>query len=182
MLNDDGIDKSLDDKKGTEGDRNGLFGNHTSEGNYRVDEFSVQKCVTHLLGKTVDPRNRLNLEVCLLIKAGAYVSNKRATTTEVQNGMMLDRYVNLVCQFDSDDFASSTLQEEMTLKLSNGKMEMKGDRLWRKFEDWRKEIRMKYTPKLPNNISSIPSGHQFRDVCAKLTLDCYKNKHVGNIQ
>ena len=49
-----------------------------------------------------------------------------------------------------------------------------GDQLWQKFEDWRKEMRTKYTPKMPCNISSIPSGHQLRDVYKKFALECYK--------
>jgi hypothetical protein len=44
--------------------------------------------------------------------------------------MILDRYVNLVCLFDSDEFASSTLQDEMTLKLYIGKKDITGDQLW----------------------------------------------------
>ena len=94
---------------------------------------------------------------------------------------MLDRYVNLVRLFDSDDFASSTLQDEMTLKLYNGKKDITDDQLWQKFEDWRKEMRTKYTPKLPNDISSIPSGHQLRDVYKKFLSDCYKVEHVSEV-
>ena len=93
----------------------------------------------------------------------------------------MDRYDNIVRQFDTDDFASATMQDEMTIKLYNGKKDITGDRLWRKFEDWRKEMRTKYTPKMPTNISSIPSGHQLRDVYKKFALECYKLEHVSTI-
>ena len=69
----------------------------------------------------------------------------------------------------------------MTIKLYNGKKDINGLGLWRKFEDWRKEIRTKYTPKLPTDISSIPSGHQLRDVYKKFALDCYKLEHVSTV-
>ena len=67
----------------------------------------------------------------------------------------------------------------MTIKLYNGKKDITGDQMWRKFEDWRKEIRTKYTPKLPADVSSIPSGHQLRDVYKKFALNCYKLEHVS---
>lgn len=82
--------------------------------------------------------------------------------------------MNLVRQFDIDDFSSLTFQEKMTLKLYTGKKDMTGDHLWWKFEEWRKGIRTKYTPKLPTNISSIPSCHQLRDVYKEFAIDSYK--------
>jgi hypothetical protein len=63
----------------------------------------------------------MNVEICLLIEAGTSVLNERSTTTEICNRMMMDRYVNLIRQFDTDDFASATMQDEMTIKLLMGK-------------------------------------------------------------
>jgi hypothetical protein len=177
----DDVDDLLDGNGKAGGQRMGLFSNHNGEGNYGVEEFPVQKHVIHFLGERIDARNRMNVEICILMEAGTPVSNERFTTTDIQNRMMLDRYVNLVRQFDSDNFASSTLQDEMTIKLYNGKKDITGDRLWQKFEDWRKELRTKYTPKMPSNISSIPSGHQLRDVYKEFALDCYKVEHVSKV-
>ncbi len=175
--NDD--DDSFDENEGAEGPTIGLFSNHTGEGDYEVQEFPVQKRVIHFLGERIDARNRMNVEICLLIEAGSSVLNERSTTTEIRNRMMQDRYVNLVCQFDADDFALATLRDEMTTKVYNGKKDITGDRLWRKVEDWSKEIRTKYTPMLPTDVSSIPSGHQLRDVYKKFALNCYKLEHVS---
>ena len=69
----------------------GLFSNHSREGDYGVEEFPVQKHIIHFLGERIDARNRMNVEICLLIKAGTSVSNKRSTTTEIRNRMMMDR-------------------------------------------------------------------------------------------
>jgi hypothetical protein len=91
LLDDDVIDDSLDENDGTEGARTRLFANHTGDGDCRVEEFVVQKHVMHFLGKRIDQRNRLNVEICLLIKAGTSDSNERSTTTEFRNRMMLDR-------------------------------------------------------------------------------------------
>jgi len=106
---DDNVDDSLDGNGDTEVHRTGLFSNHNGEGDYGVEEFPVKKRVIHFLGERIDARNRMNVEICILIEAGTSVSNERSTTTVIQHRMMLDRYVNLVRQFDSDDFASSTL-------------------------------------------------------------------------
>ena len=176
---DNNDDNSLDGNEGTEVQTIGLFSNHFGEGDYEVQEFPVQKHVMHFLGKRIDARNRMNVEICLLIEAGTSVLNERSTTTEICNRMMQDRYVNLVRQFDADDFSLATLRDEMTIKLFNGKKDITGDRLWWKFEDWRKEIRTKYTPKLPTDILTIPSGHQLRDVYKKFALNCYKLEHVS---
>ena len=89
--------------------------------------------------------------------------------------MMLDRYVNLVRMFSPDDFVSPTTQEDMAIRLFHGKRGgYNGEKLWRKFEEYRKEIRTKYTPKLLKDISSFPSGHSLRDIYKKFALECYK--------
>ena len=133
---DNNVEDSLDGN-GTDGQRMGLFSNHSGEGDYEVEEFSVHKRIIHFLGERIDARNRMNVEICILIEAGTSVVNERSTTSEIRNRMMQDRYVNLVRQFDADDFASATLQDEMTIKLYNGKKDINGLGLWQKFEDWR---------------------------------------------
>ncbi len=54
--------------------------------------------------------------------------------------MILVRCVNVVRQFDSDDFTSSTLEGEITLKLYNGKKDVIDNCLWQKVEECRKEM------------------------------------------
>ena len=77
------MDDLLDGNGGTEGQRMGLFSNHNGEGDYGVEEFPVQKRVIHFLGKRIDARNRMNVEICILIEAGTSVSNDRSTTTDI---------------------------------------------------------------------------------------------------
>ena len=115
------------------------------------------------------------VEACILIEAGTSVSNKRTTTATIRNQMMLDRYVNLVCMFSPDDFVSPTTQEDMSIRLFHGKKGgYNGEKLWRKFKEYRKEIRTRYTLKLPKEIPSFPSGHSLRDIYKKFALECYK--------
>ena len=57
------------------------------------------------------------------------------------------------------------------MKLFNAKKGITGARLWKKFENWRKEIRTLYTPKLPSDLSSIPSIQQLRDVYKKFIVN-----------
>jgi hypothetical protein len=59
----------------------------------------------------------------------------------------------------------------MAMKLSSAKKEMTGDHMWKKFEDWWKEIFMQYTSKLPTDFTSTPSGHQLRDIYNKFIVD-----------
>ena len=80
---DDNVDDSLDGNGDTEVHRTGLFSNHNGEGDYGVEEFPVKKRVIHFLGERIDARNRMNMEICILIKAGTSVSNERSSTTDI---------------------------------------------------------------------------------------------------
>jgi hypothetical protein len=122
-----------------------IFGDANGEGDYAIQDFSVQQRIMHFLRERIDNRkNRQNVEICLLVEAGSSVSDERATTTDVRNQMMLERYVNLVRSFQTDDFVSPSVQEEMAMKLFNAKKGITGAHLWKKFKDWRKEIRTLY--------------------------------------
>jgi hypothetical protein len=158
-----------------------FFGTASGEGDYVIEEFSVQQRVMHFLRERIDNRrNRQNVETCLLVEAGSSVSDERATTSDVRNQMMLERYMNLVRTFQTDDFVSPSVQDEMAMKLFNAKKGITGAHLWKKFEDWRKEIRTLYTPKLPSDLSSIPSGQQLKDVYKKFVLDHYHEENVSS--
>ena len=92
--------------------------------------------------------------------------------------MMFTRYVNIVRSFEVENFVDPAIQEDMALRLYNAKKEMTGQHLWEKFISWRKEIRTMYMPKLPNNLSSIPSGQQLRDIYKKFVVDRFKEENV----
>ena len=164
----DGHHESEDDNDDEEDDdMPGLFGTHNGDGDYTASQFSVQQCNMHFVGERIDQqKNRVNVEICLLIEASTAVTNERAVTSEVQNQMMLDMYRNLVRMFSQDDFVSPSIQDNMYIKLFNGKSKHgdTGDKLWRKFEDWRENVRTEYMPKLPKEIADYPSGHSLRDV------------------
>jgi hypothetical protein len=97
--------------------------------------------------------------------------------------MMLDKYRNLVRLFSQDEFLSPSIQDNMCIKLFNGKSPHgdTGDKLWRKFKDWRKKIRTEYMPKLPKEIADYPSGHSLRDVYKKFTVECYNAEHGASL-
>ena len=116
------------------------------------------------------------MEIWLLIEAGSSVSDERTTTTDICNQMMLERYVNIVRSFQTDDFVSPSVQEELAMKLFNAKKGITGARLWKKFEDWRKEIRTLCTTELPSDLSSIPCGQQLRDVYKSSLLTDFERR------
>ena len=104
------------------------------------------------------------------------MSDERTTTSDLRNRMMLERYLNLVQSFQMDGFVSFSVQENMVMKLFNAKKGITGAHLWKKIEDWRKEIRTLYTSKLPSDLWSIPSGQQLRDVSKSLLLTNFKRR------
>ncbi len=50
-----------------------------------------------------------------------------------------------------------------------------------KFVSWRMEVHIQYMPKLPNNLLSIPSGQQLKDIYRKFVLDHFKEENVRGI-
>ena len=130
------------------------------------------------LGATINRNNRSNVETCLLIEAGTAMINERTTSAEITNEMMKDKYVNLVHQFRREDFDSSSIQDDMAVKLFHGKSGgFTGYKLWCKFEESCRDIRINYIPKLPKDISNYPSGHSLRDVYKKFAVEAYKLEH-----
>ena len=136
---------------------NGFMNSADYDGDYTANDFSIQNRVMHFLygDHTDNKRNRQNVEISLLIEAGTSVTEEKTITSQRHNQLMLDKYVNIVRNFKPDDFVSPSLQEEMATKLYNAKAGLTGERLWAKFMDWRKEIRMKYSPKLSKELSSL---------------------------
>ncbi|KAL3788791.1 hypothetical protein HJC23_006244 [Cyclotella cryptica] len=150
------------------------------DGTYAAAEFSIHQRIMHFLrGRKIDHVTRQNVEICLLIEAGGSVTYERTTTVAVRNRMMLERYHNLLRGFSPSDFARPSLSTEMTQCLYNAKKDMTGDRLWKKFEDWRKELRTKYFPKLPKNLATIPSGHQLMDVYKIFVIHRFREEYVS---
>ena len=95
---------------------------------------------------------------------------------------MFNKYRNLVLMFPQDDFVSPRVQDNMCIRLFNGKSKhgYTGDKLWRKFEDWKKKIRAEYMPKLPKDIADYPNGHALRNVYKKFAVECYKVEHSAS--
>ena len=156
-------DSGVDAINGAGEDTDFVGGGFMGEGDYAVEEFSIQQRIMHFLGQRIDKQNRFNVEICLLLEAGSSVSDERATTSNLRNDMMMNRYVNLVRTFEVENFVDPAVQEDMALCLFNAKKTMTGLRLWEKFVSWRKEVRTMYMPKLPNNLSTLPKGRHLKD-------------------
>jgi hypothetical protein len=151
-----------------------------TSGAYAAADFPISQRIMHFLrGRKIDNVTRQNVEICLLIEAGGSVSSERTTTASVRNVMMMERYATLLSAFSPEDFDSGRLRGHMNQFLYNAKREMTGERLWKKFEDWRKILRTQYFSKLPKNLSDIPSGHQLMDVYKKFVVDRFREENVG---
>ena len=93
--------------------------------------------------------------------------------------MMLEKYHNLLRGFSVSDVARPSWPTEMAQCLYNAKKDMTGDHLWKKFEDWRKELHTKYFPKLPKNLTTIPSGHQLIDMYKVFVIQRFREEQVS---
>jgi hypothetical protein len=121
------------------------------------------------------------VEICLLIEAETSVlqtyHNSRSRRQEWND---VRKIQDIVCQLQPDDFVSTSLGEDMSVKLYNAKKNISGC-FWKKIKDWQKELCTQYLPKLPKALANIPNGHQLMDVYKKFVLDCYKQEHISYI-
>ena len=85
---------------------NGFINSADYDGDYTANDFSIQIRVMHFLyGDCIDnKRNRQNVKISLLIEAGTSVTEEKTTTSQRRNQLMLNKYVNTVCNFKPDDF------------------------------------------------------------------------------
>lgn len=95
----------------------------------------------------------------------------------VQNNIMMNRYVDVVCTFATADFADPAIQDNMVICLFNAKKTMTGVCLCKNFLSWRKEVCMQYASNLLNNMSCSPSGQQLSDIYKKFLLDHFKEEN-----
>ena len=79
--------------------------------------------------------------------------------------------------FSWDDFVSPSIQDDTSIINGKSKGGYTGDKLWRKYEDWRKKFRTEYMPKLPKELADYP-GHLLRDVYKKFAMEFYKAEHA----
>ena len=124
-------------------------GSAWGDGDYAMEEYSINQHIRHFLGRRIDKMNRECVEICLLIKAGTAVTNKKPTSSDDRNAQMLERYIYLVHQFKEDDFVEWNTKDDMAARLFKAKHNMNGNRLWGKLGEWRKDIHSKYSPKFP---------------------------------
>ena len=114
-------DSGVDANDGAVEDTDFVGGGFMGEGDYAVEEFSIQQRIMHFPEQRIDKQNRFNVEICLLLEAGSSVSDERATTSNLRNDMMMNRYVNLICNFEVENFVDPAIQEDMALHLYNSK-------------------------------------------------------------
>ena len=157
------------------------FDENAGEFDYAAEGFNFHDRVLHFLrGNFITRNTRLVVEMCILIEAGSSTIAERPTTSERRFQMVHDKYIAIINGFKQEHFGESPdLQALMSRKLYNAKQDMKGERLWDKFKECRGTIRSKYMPLLPNNLATIPSGNQLRDVYNKFILDRYKECNVS---
>jgi len=76
---------------------------------------------------------------------------------------MKDGDIILLNGFDLNYLSPPTLRSEMAVKIYNAKSALNGDRLYQKFMKYRRDLRIDFASRLPNNLGQIPSGNQLRD-------------------
>jgi hypothetical protein len=70
-------------------DTKGILLEEMGDGNYAF----IHQHIRHFLGRRINKMNRECVEICLLIKAGTAVTNKKATSSDNLNAWMLKKYM-----------------------------------------------------------------------------------------
>lgn len=148
------------------------------EMDYAAEAYSFHERTLHFLpGQQINQSTRVQVEAALLIEAGTNVTSEHTTDL-----VMKTEYLKLLNGFQPTDFGDKDIKE-MSCKLYNAKRgineEGGGERLWKKFNDVRAEIRAKYMTKLPADLWKLASGKQLRDAYNKFIKDNYKVEKVS---
>jgi hypothetical protein len=184
-------DNSDDESEDSEDSAANAFGNNDNDTTYHLDDdafendyaaenYSFHDRVIYFLGgNSINSTSRKSVEITMLIEAGTIVTDEPTTDVKHRAQMMHEKYVELVEKFPPNNFNPPELKTLMKTKLYQSKQPLNGERLWTKFNDYRSEIRSTYMPKLPNELSTMPSGYQLRDVYNSFELARYKEVNVS---
>ena len=131
-----------------------------------------------LRGHGICKYKRVNVEVCILIQAGADTIDAKTGCTDDRDRIMLKKYLVLLGNFDLQDFSESDILGKMKVQFCNAKSDIFGANLYENYQSVRSIIRNEYLPKLSTNLSAMASGNKLRDTYDKFILCVYKEEKV----
>ena len=121
----------------------------------------------HLGGHRIDANNRLAVEFACILEAGTIVTDKHTMESREIDVHFKEEYVRIIDGFNPEDFQERALQSVMRHNLYRANKPLQGHRLKKKFHEIRAQIRSKWFPMLPMNISGLASGNQLWDAYQK---------------
>ena len=152
---------------------------NSPEMDYAAENYGFHERVMHFLrGHGICKYTRVNVEVCILIQAGADTIDAKTGCTDDRDKIMLEKYLFLLGKFDLRDFTEPDILGRMKVRLGNAKSDISGANLYKKFQSVCSIIRNEYLPKLPNNLSAMASGNQLRDTYDQFIVRVYKEEKV----
>ena len=174
------LDNNNDDDANNDNDGTDYhFETNGGELDYAAENFSTPDRIMHwLAGNRITKATRLVVEIALGIHALSVVMSEETLNAAARNEKLLKVYKDTLNEFDPSCFEDG-LKDKMLNKLYNAQHAITGARLYAKCTEWRSEIRNSYQNRLPNNLSTLPSGTGLRDAYNKFVLRRYKEAHVS---
>ena len=175
-------DANIDD--GAYNDNDGTDYRFEADGgelDYAAEEYNVNDRIMHFLGgMRITIKTRPAVEIAVGIHSLSVVVSDETSNSTARNEKLHKVYIDTLRAFDLSCFEPPSLLDTMLNKLYNAQQTITGGRLYAKCTEWRSEIRNSYQPKLPNNLSTLPSGTSMRDAYNKFILQRYKEAHVSS--
>ena len=156
------------------------FGQFDGEYDTAVQDFSFHKQVMHHLGgRGIDHNNWLAVEFACILETGTIVTDKHTMDNKELDVHFEEEYAQIIDTIKSIDFQEHVQQSVMHHKLYQANKPLQGHRVKKKFREIHAEIRSKWIPLLPMNISPIASDNQLLDTYKKLIVKAYQQSNVS---
>jgi len=141
---------------------------------YAAERYPILERISfYLRGDKISNKNRPFVEACLVFEAGVYVLSLGQLSAEDKNSQMFNRYKELVESIE-DDKLEGNIRSTMLERTYQAKTTLQGSSLITKFNEIRSDLRNHYVPKMPANLSSLPSGKDLKSAYEKLIGERWK--------
>jgi hypothetical protein len=148
--------------------------------NNEVSKYSFFDHLAHYLeGNKISKANRLAVELCIFVEAGAAVRGMDAMYKQKKEAVFFSKYMEVLDEIEDDQFVSEDIRDAMHYRYKAAKADNTGKSLWRKYESELTLIR-NFAKKIPGvgSLSELPSGsNQLKHMKMPLVQALWIEKH-----
>jgi hypothetical protein len=145
-----------------------------------VSWYSFFERLKHYLeGNKINEGNRVSVELCIFVEAGAAVCGMDPMKKEEKERVYFQKYMSILDVIEDNLFVGEGIRVNMRRKYKNAKKENTGQSLWRKYGAELTELQS-FVKKIPGvgSLSALPSGsNQLRHLKMPLVEALWREKN-----